>query len=151
MAWLEVSRSLHILFAVLWAGGALFYQFHLTRRFSDEQFARAFWNGAMHGPYFGATSLGTVVFGLTTFFAGTYDVETYGFGFHVLGIGIAMGTIGMLIGFLGHLPVALKVDKALKTGEPLGPLMAKDHRLNIASLVTVGIAFLAMVTFRLFG
>lgn len=147
-----VIRSLHILFAVLWAGGGLFWSTVLEQFMNRSPEAKRSWMlTGMYGPYLGVTSLLTVVFGVWVYILRGADAYSSA-GNAVLGIGMLAGLIGMLVGWLGHLPISFKMAKADAAGDQAAwdRLDTRDVMLTKVSLATVGIALLSMVMFRWF-
>ncbi len=155
----DIMRTLHIVFAVLWAGAVIFWGTVLARdRSGSTAMRHHIWKQSLYGPFLGFTSLLTVAFGLATFFTadGGYDAytSTYGTGATVLMIGMTAGIAATIIGWGGHMPLGMKMQKAVKAGasnEEIAVLEAKDHRLDRISLILVVIALLSMATFRLFA
>lgn len=150
---LQWFRTLHVLFAILWAGGGTFLQLVIKRIGREEgDLERTLWARGWHGPYLGVTSLATVVFGFLAFGSGDYDSDTLGSGFMVFNLGMAAGIAALLVGFLGHFPTDRGLQRLVQAGasdEELAPLRRRDHRLDTTSTILVSIALLAMVSFRL--
>lgn len=159
----EILRFLHIVFAILWAGGGVYREAIVGQvmkkgvegaRFRDTFYARGF-----HGPYMGITAIGTIAFGLATYFVVGVDAYGGGLSQRVLEAGMGFALIAFFIGLLGHVPSEKKIKplaEARLAGEPYDEaayeaLMAKELRLNHWSAITVGLAILAMTTFRLFA
>lgn len=152
MGTFEVVRSLHILSAVLWGGGGLLWAFVLQRltRLEPDVY-RAVYARSFFGPYMGLTSLLTVVFGLITFvtFPGSYEGAQNA----VLGVGMLAGVVGMLIGWIGHMPNAIKLSKLLNEDgdeDVIARRFRREDRLHHASAGAIAVALLSMILFRLF-
>lgn len=152
MGTFEVVRSLHILSAVMWAGGGLLWAFviHKIAR-EDEGVYRAFYARSFFGPYMGLTSLLTVAFGFITFFTfpGSYDGAENA----ILGVGMLAGVVGFVIGWAGHMPNAIKLSKLLNEGgdeDIIQRRFRKENRLHHASAGAIAVALLSMILFRLF-
>lgn len=145
-------RALHILFAVLWGGASLFWGTVVNKLGKqDDAVVRSFTLNAMHGPFLGLTSLLTMVFGLGAFFSapdGAY-VDTQQ---TILIIGMVAGSIGVVVGWGGHMPAMVGMKKALQAGDEAAysRLLAREHLLDKISLVVVLVALVTMSTFRLF-
>ncbi|MGB1586035.1 MAG: hypothetical protein ACPHID_03185 [Thermoplasmatota archaeon] len=148
----ETFRLLHIFFAILWAGGGLFWAFvakPLTRL--DPDVYRSFYARSIMGPYLGMTALLTVVFGFVTFF--TFPGSYEGAQNAILGVGMLAGIVGLLIGWIGHMPNAIKLSKLLNDDgdEDLIALrFRREDRLHHASAGAIAVALVSMLLFRLF-
>lgn len=147
-----VIRSLHILFAVLWAGAGVYFfmvaQKHLQQ---EEEEILSFIATSKHGPYMGATALGTVGFGLATWLINGGEAYTTA-GNAILGIGALGAIIGMLVGFFGHMPNSVHAKKALDSQDhaALPAIGRREALLGKTSAVSISIALVAMITFRWF-
>lgn len=144
-----IVRSLHILFAILWAGGGIHYARVTWPALRATSMQGSFVAASRHGPFMGLTSLGTVSFGLAVFFmvgpANYSSTESA-----ILGVGMLAGIIGAVNGFAGHLPAEIKLKAAMADGADLGPFLAREDLLGRISMAAIGIALLAMITFRWF-
>lgn len=150
----SVVRSLHILFAILWAGGSLYHGLIAMGSFfnGDADARRRWWARGKFGPYLGITSALTLVFGLWAYFAvGGPDAYSSG-GNMVLSIGMLAGFVGVLVGWGGHMPTMIGLAKAVDAGDldAIERLEHKEHLLDKISLWAVLIALVTMTTFRLF-
>lgn len=150
----SIIRSLHLLFAALWGGGSLYHGTIVMSGFmkNNPDARRGWWIQSKFGPYFGLTSLLTLIFGLWTYFL--QGADSYSSGSNaVLGIGMLAGFLGVVVGYAGHLPTAVKLAKAAEAGDEttLARLEAREHKLDHASLILVGVAVITMSTFRLFA
>lgn len=159
----SVLRFLHIAFAILWAGGGVYRSVVVGGVERDPgagaRFRDIFYARGLHGPFMGITALGTIAFGLATYF--TVGVDAYGGGLsqRILEVGMATALAAFLVGLLGHVPSekAIKpLAEARLAGEPhdeaaYDALVRKEAKLGHWSAALVGIALLTMTTFRLFA
>jgi hypothetical protein len=146
-----IVRSLHILFAVLWAGGAFHFQKISKVSMEGQGALLEFLGNSKHGPYTGITALGTFAFGTATWAMVGGDAYSTA-GNVVLGFGALGATVGMLVGFFGHLPVSIRIKGALAQGddESLERLARRETLLARFSISGIGLGLLAMITFRWF-
>lgn len=145
-------RALHLLFAVLWAGASLFWGTVVNKLGQkDAAVTRSFTLNASHGPFLGLTSLLTMVFGLGAFFSAP-DGRYVGTEQTILVIGMIAGSLGVIVGWGGHMPTMVRMKKALLADdeETYARLLAREHFLDKLSMITVVVALLTMSTFRLF-
>ncbi|MGB1697265.1 MAG: hypothetical protein ACPHK8_02570 [Thermoplasmatota archaeon] len=145
-------RGLHILFAVLWAGASLFWGTVVNKLGQkDPAVIRSFTLNAFHGPFLGLTSLLALVFGMGAFFSAP-DGSYAGTQQTILVIGMVAGSIGVLVGWGGHLPTMIGMKKALEVGDEAvyAAGLRREHLLDKISLVVVVLAIVTMSTFRLF-
>lgn len=151
MAWFEIARGLHMLFAILWVGGGIFVNVIPDAALKHNLEARqTFWAKTMHGPYLGVTSLLTLLFGLLTYFALPFEPSEQSTGyFMALNIGMLGGIVGVLVGFLGHLPNMNKLVKAIENGDDTTALFEKEDRLAKISFVVTAIALVAMTSLHM--
>lgn len=144
-----VLRSLHILFAVVWAGAGFHYSLVTRAHLRGSPARFDFLANSKHGPFMGMVSLGTVVFGLATYFS--IGADAYSSGQNaVLGVGMLAGIVAAANGFVGHLPHAKRTAAALDSGEGLEALGRQDDLLDRISAISIVVALLAMVLFRWF-
>lgn len=146
-----VIRSLHILFAILWAGGGIHYARVTWPALRATSLEAPFIGASKHGPFMGLTSLGTVGFGLATYMMVGPDSYSSA-GNAILGVGMLAAVVALINGFAGHLPTEIKIRHAVDDGDEdeLDRLLGKEHVLGLISLGTVAVAILSMVTFRWF-
>ncbi|MGB0653003.1 MAG: hypothetical protein ACPGQL_07360 [Thermoplasmatota archaeon] len=149
----QITKALHLLFAALWGGGSIYHGTILMGSFMSRHAAprRDWWVESKVGPYFGLTSLLTLVFGLWTYVL--VGADGYSSGENaVLGIGMLAGTVGVVVGYAGHLPTMVGLAKAVAVGDEarIAKLEHREHVLDLVSLVAVAVAIVTMSTFRLF-
>ncbi len=146
-----IVRSLHIFSAILWAGGALYFQAIAKNAMKSKGVLMEFLANSKHGPFMGVTALATVAFGI-----GTWTMmgpESYTSTANmILGMGALGATIGLLVGFGGHLPNGLRAKAAIASNddEAVGTIARRELLLDRISMAAVGLALLSMVTFRWF-
>lgn len=156
-------RSLHLLFGVLWAGGAV-YRGVVVERASrvDAGFKDRFFARSLHGPYMGATALGTVGFGVATLLQGigAYRADSLGGGMFLFHGALGLAMLALVLGLAGHLPTDIRL-KPLAQARLEGGLDAageaayarlerREGLLGRASFVLIVGALLGMVFFRAF-
>ncbi len=148
----EIYRALHIAFAAFWVGGGIFWfmVMHPVMR-RDDGVAKAVMARAVHGPFFGLTTLFTVVFGLLTFIQLGAPAFSGAAGM-VFNIGMGLGILGFLVGWGGHFPAGIKAKKAVQAGDDVafGAAFRRDVMLGRVSAGLVTGALLAMTMYRFF-
>lgn len=154
----SVIRALHILFAILWAGAAV-YRARVVEASLDRQgFRDAFFARGAHGPFMGVASLGTIAFGGAIFAFGEYSMDALGTGpFVVLMTSVTAATVAFLVGVAGHLPTDIRIKPLaqatlggdLEDEAAYGALQRREAVLGRVSMALIGIAMLGMVGFRL--
>lgn len=147
-----IMRALHIVFAILWGGASLFWGTVVNKLGKqDDAVVRSFALNAFHGPFLGLTSLLTMIFGLGAFFSAP-DGSYVGTQQTILIIGMIAGSLGVIVGWGGHMPAMVGMKKALQAGDEAtySSLLAREHMLDKISFVVVLVAVLSMSTFRLF-
>lgn len=155
-------RSLHMLFAVLWVGGAIYRSTVVeTTLRSDSGFAERFFAQAFHGPYMGLTAIGTVGFGVARMVMapeGAYTAAVLGDGLFLFHGAVLLGNLALLVGLLGHLPTDVKlkpIARARLAGKAhdekrYHALVRREALLGRVSLVLIAGAAFGMTTFRAF-
>lgn len=160
---LEVFRALHLLFAISWAGAAIYRASVVggaMRR--DLDFTARFYANAMHGPFMGVTAIGTVLFGGAVLGAadGAFGSEALATGpFVVLYAAVTAGTLAFILGLAGHMPLDRKlmplarhrIDGQEHDEVAYNRLVAREHALSRISVALIAIAMVGMTTYRLAG
>lgn len=148
---ITVVRSVHILFAVLWAGASMHFAFVSKKPMEDQGIHLHFLADSKHGPYMGMTALGTVGFGIATWSMAGGDAYSSTQNM-ILGMGALAAVVGLLVGFGGHLPNSIRAKKAIAAGDvdACSAISAREVLLDRISMGAVGFALLAMIVFRWF-
>lgn len=155
-------RSLHILFALLWAGGGLYRGMVVERvARADDGFRDRFFASSIHGPYMGVTALLAIVFGSIRLGMGSgdpgeYDMDALGGGFFLFHGALGLAVLAFVVGLAGHMPTDLRLKRI--AAARLGGLEHDDvvfHRLLRREVVLtrvsgllISLAVLGMVFFR---
>ncbi len=155
---IQSLRAVHLLFAILWAGGAVYRSHVVERVLADDDAAARFFATAPHGPFMGMTSVGTIVFGgaLMGLNSEAYSLEAIGRGAWILGAGMGFAVMAFAIGVFGHIPTDRRL-RPLAAARVAGHahdtgtytlLVAREKRLGQVSLALIGLAMLTMLLFR---
>lgn len=153
---LQIMRALHILFAITWAGAAI-YRTHVVEHILEGEAADRFYAKGSHGPFMGISALGTVAFGGAILGLGDYSLDAMGTGsFVVLNTATTAATAAFLLGLLAHIPNDRHLKRlagARLAGKGDGAEYARhrhrDRVLGRISMALIGLAMLGMVGFRL--
>ncbi len=157
-----IARALHILFAILWVGGAIYAtRIHLPLIREAQEYALRFYAKSKHDAWMGLTATGTMVFGGIVLLLNRdgYGSEIIGMGGAALmGLGMTASMVAYGIGILVHVPNSRKLRvaaSAIRSGDgsqqaSFDSLVARDNRFSMISAGLVGAAMLCMVSFRLF-
>ncbi len=159
-----VLRAIHILFAILWAGAAVYAtRIHMPLTSGpDRSYAVHFYGRGAHDAWMGLAATGTLAFGgvLLIVNDGAYASEVIGMGGAALmGLGMTAAMVAYGVGILGHARNGRKLRddaRAIGRGDSsvearFDALRQKDARLSVVSAGLVGVAMLCMVSFRFFA
>lgn len=153
-------RAFHMIFAILWVGGALYRGTVIERLMAREpDFDTRFFARAIHGPYMGVTAILTVAFGFARMgmaWEGAYSLTVLGNGFYLFWAAAMLGVLALLLGLIGHLPTDVKlkpIARARLAGEPHDEqryvtLRGREAALQRVSLLLIMGAAVGMVAFR---
>jgi len=159
MAAVEVFRSLHILFAVLWAGAGIFKGVLLpaaAARSGDAgaRMRQAYLASGVNGPFMGIAALGTIGFGAAAYgTGGFFERDAGSLAAMRLNLGVLAGLAAFLHGLAGHMPLEKKAAplaaRALAgnlDGADTTLLAGYERRLARADKVSLALIAVALVT-----
>ncbi len=154
----QVLRAAHILFAILWAGAAIYRSMVISRVLEDDGAAARFFAKAPHEPFMGVTATGTIVFGfaLMGLNSEAYSLDAIGRGAWILGAGMGFAVVAYAIGILGHArtgKVLRPIAATRVAGKPhdeagYKALVAREHGMGRVSTALIAAAMLSMLLFR---